>query len=317
MSLGVCGMVFSINRVILIMSGDGFDEADFNVANQDHPDQVVLDATTSSGYSQQRSSSVVEKVQMPSTHTPGNRNIYNPKPPVSQTLSEATRSTSATESPLREVVNSLFPSNSVGIKHNSKLIERPTQKQNVQHNAQLDVEERPAPDSLRSQNPHKLNDAPLENTSPFESYSAGEQSAAIGFYTARAAESVQCKSGSPSKAPAFDPHLESPSIRKTVGIDHTKTKPVGKDIIAASPVARPSSTNFVNPQTDKARRVGMPMSPAGSLYNRNSYKPPQIKRPGENYSNQCVTSSTKLLNVLMGSLTCMCSGLRRVWLSAT
>lgn len=129
MSLGVCGMVLSINRVILIMSGDGFDEADFNVANEDHPDQVVLDATTSSGYSQQRSSSVVEKVQMPSTHTSGNRNIYKPKPPVSQTLSEATRSTSATDSPLRgEVVNSLFPSNSVGIKHNSKFIERPTQK---------------------------------------------------------------------------------------------------------------------------------------------------------------------------------------------
>ena len=36
--------------------------------------------------------------------------------------------------------------------------------------------------------------------------------------------------------------------------------------------------NFVNPQADKMRRVGMP-GMASPLQNRGSYKPPQMKRP--------------------------------------
>ncbi len=40
--------------------------------------------------------------------------------------------------------------------------------------------------------------------------------------------------------------------------------------------------NFVNPQADQNRRIGMPLGGAASpLQNRNSYKPPQMKRPLE------------------------------------
>lgn len=97
-----------------------------------------------------------------------------------------------------------------------------------------------------------------------------------GFFTARAAESIQNAVGMPLKAPAFNPHLESPSIRKTAGVDHTKTKPVEKDAVRLPP--RP---NFVNPQTDKARRVGMPVGTGSPLQNRNSYRAPQTKRQVE------------------------------------
>ena len=97
-----------------------------------------------------------------------------------------------------------------------------------------------------------------------------------GFFTARAAESIQNAVGIPLKAPAFNPHLESPSIRKTAGVDHTKTKPVEKEAVRLPP--RP---NFINPQTDKARRVGMPVGTGSPLQNRNSYRAPQMKRQVE------------------------------------
>ncbi|KAL9585161.1 MAG: hypothetical protein Q9212_001686 [Teloschistes hypoglaucus] len=109
----------------------------------------------------------------------------------------------------------------------------------------------------------------------------------VGFFTARAAECIQGSPAAPLKAPPFNPHLESPSIRKTAGIDHSKTKPVSRDIVVAPPlptaVAHAArSTGFVNSQVDKTRRLGMPaVATAGPLSNRNSYKPPQLKRPAE------------------------------------
>ncbi|KZF25694.1 hypothetical protein L228DRAFT_244581 [Xylona heveae TC161] len=112
----------------------------------------------------------------------------------------------------------------------------------------------------------------------------------VGFFTARAAESLQNTSGSlPHDASAFNPHSESPSIRKTSGFDHSKTKPITRESIGVS--NPPSSTamaipraNFINPQTDTNRRIGMPGASASPLQNRSSYKPPgpaPIKRPLE------------------------------------
>lgn len=106
----------------------------------------------------------------------------------------------------------------------------------------------------------------------------------VGFFTARAAETVQNATGAIARAPSFNPRLESPSIRKTAGVDHTKTKPVGKDILGppSMPVAPGAvQPNFVNPQADKTRRIGMPTGASSPLSNRSSYRPPQIKRPTE------------------------------------
>ena len=119
------------------------------------------------------------------------------------------------------------------------------------------------------------------STPPLESSSTGEHNPPVGFFTARAAESLQQGSALPSNVPLFNPHLESPSIRKTAGVDHTKTKPVRTESIGASAAAIPPRTNFVNPQADKTRRVGMPTGVASPLQNRSSYKPPQMKRPAD------------------------------------
>lgn len=114
-----------------------------------------------------------------------------------------------------------------------------------------------------------------------DSSSTAEHNPPVGFFTARAAENLQKGSALPSNAPVFNPHLESPSIRKTAGVDHTKTKPVKTESIGAVAAAVQPRNNFVNPQTEKTRRVGMPMGAASPLQNRGSYKPPQMKRPAD------------------------------------
>ncbi|KAI9850082.1 MAG: DNA repair protein rad52 [Thelocarpon superellum] len=109
-----------------------------------------------------------------------------------------------------------------------------------------------------------------------------------GFYTARAAPLVQAsETAPPPNAPTFNPHAESPSIRKTSGIDHSKTKPVTRDVQAGVATVT-TTTSVVRPTAltsgshgpmgagDQTRKVGMPnvSSPMLNRGNASSYKPP-------------------------------------------
>jgi DNA repair and recombination protein RAD52 len=107
----------------------------------------------------------------------------------------------------------------------------------------------------------------------------------------------------------FNPKAESPSIRKTPGIDHTTSKPLartGQHVPPSSQshdnaeaagashgVSRPMNANsagrptgpqmgrgnVVNPQLDQTRRIGAPTGGASPLANRGQYRPPTMKRP--------------------------------------
>jgi DNA repair and recombination protein RAD52 len=119
-----------------------------------------------------------------------------------------------------------------------------------------------------------------------------------GFFSARAAAMLpegQTTEGVPAPLPnhlpAFNPHAESPSIRKTPGIDHKTSKPLTRDLkhipgssqaVAASP--GPKTTNIVNPQLDATRRIGAPGS-FSPMANRGSFKQP-LKRPVDNGANR-------------------------------
>ena len=160
--------------------------------------------------------------------------------------------------------------------------------------------------------------APIGGRAPLQQPNAQRPGAdqpetGIGFISSRAAE-ILTKSDAPpaevSSVPAYNPHSESPSIRRTNGVNHSKSEPItrkgvlvsdnqapGPSLPAAtsgtsgssagtSAALRParaqaqSSTNFVNPQTDPGRRIGMPVGGAPSpLANRGGYKPPTMKRP--------------------------------------
>jgi DNA repair and recombination protein RAD52 len=114
-----------------------------------------------------------------------------------------------------------------------------------------------------------------------------------GFFSARAATLLPAVPGTegpppvlPGNLPTFNPHAESPSIRRTPGIDHSATKPLSKDlkhvtggtqaVAGASPA--PLQTNIINPQLDATRKIGAPGSPS-LMANRGSYRPPTMKRP--------------------------------------
>lgn len=101
-------------------------------------------------------------------------------------------------------------------------------------------------------------------------------------------------------AKLFDAKLESPSIRKTPGIDHNTSRPLarnGQHVAPAKPdddkdapasplvgagrggPSRPTG-GVGNPALSQARQIGAPMMGSGSpMGNRNQYKPPTIKRP--------------------------------------
>lgn len=130
----------------------------------------------------------------------------------------------------------------------------------------------------------------------------------VGFVTSRAAELVQNSDSATSlnHLPAFNPHAESPlpKDQRTPGLDHTRSVPVKRRSEAGAPpppaaantagsgFSRPgpgsrNNSNFVNPQQDTNRRIGMPganaMSPS---MNRGAYKPPMKRPPLQDVSNQ-------------------------------
>jgi DNA repair and recombination protein RAD52 len=105
---------------------------------------------------------------------------------------------------------------------------------------------------------------------------------------------------------AFNPKAESPSIRKTPGIDHSSSKPVSKNGQHVAPTASqgaptppvpttsgfnpvagnrpgapppPRGASMANPQFDHTRRIGAPGGPGSPLANRGQYRPPTMKRP--------------------------------------
>lgn len=296
---GVGKLHFFPTRRDLIFAGDEFDEADFSVAHQEHPDEVSLDASNSlEGV--QGQSSFNRNGQIPGPQTAPDRTVPQMRASATQrqymTPGIALKphiSSKVTDSDIGMVTKSVEPR--AGLIQDRKKaealsIQQPGRKANdwqpvpalqVSHNASIDIAgaSRSAPGSPRIRENSERAEAVPHNTPP--TMSSAEYEPPIGFFAARAAESVQNITGLPLKAAAFNPHLESPSIRKTAGVDHTKTLPVGKDTFAVSPVTMPPRSNFVNPQADKARRVGMPVGAASPLQNRNSYKPPQIKRPVE------------------------------------
>ena len=136
---------------------------------------------------------------------------------------------------------------------------------------------------------------------------------AVGFYSARAVDILRDNPRASPMAPKFDPHAESPSIRKTAGIDHTKSVPVSKPMLFGTsqspagpaanlgPAGAGGGRNFINPATDVHRRIGAPgggggvgttggiASPVNKGFTTSSYRP--LTRPAVPANNTTNTSN--------------------------
>ncbi|KAK0514285.1 hypothetical protein JMJ35_002902 [Cladonia borealis] len=261
---------------------DDFDEVDFSVPQGDHPDEVTVDPSVPSAHFRRRNS--LPNKGHPPSRAPGQTNPQRPRSPLAQ--NNSTRILPGPQTPVVPGNHSMAPPNSRGESSRATNNLQPPLQRPV-----LPKEENPSarPQQLQPPRPPpNPQPAPTHPSEPPSLHSSNPSSSdpPIGFFTARAAESLQSGPTSAIKAPAFNPHLESPSIRKTAGVDHTKTKPIGRELVGAPPPPPPvPRANFANnPQAiDKMRKVGMPISNASPLQNRGSYKPPQMmmKRPAE------------------------------------
>ncbi len=253
------------------MLGDDFEEADFSVPQGDHPDEVSVDPSVVPDHSRRRNS-LPDKQHHPTGHPPDQKNSQRPRSPLAR--NHLTGPAQTPQTPMFGGLSNRRPPTNMG-DTNSK----PAQLPGPQQQANPSTTGHPIPLPRLSHSVQLPSIVPVTETPSLESSVASDHEPPVGFFTARAAESLQSGPGLSAKAPAFNPHLESPSIRKTAGVDHTKTKPIGREVVGAAPVPMPNRANFVNPQTDKSRRVGMPVGAASPLQNRGSYKPPQMKRP--------------------------------------
>lgn len=149
----------------------------------------------------------------------------------------------------------------------------------------------------RPQNAPQAKDSPM---APPQQPPPGEP---VAFFSARSTlDPNQSNSNQNQQKHLFNPKAESPSIRKTPGIDHTSSKPVarnGQHVPPANSQAQPSTPSGntggftslrqsisssqaksgpVNASLDQARRIGAPGGLGSPLANRGQYKPPTMKR---------------------------------------
>lgn len=190
---------------------------------------------------------------------------------------------------------------------------RPTPPQAQQNGMQNQQPLRPTPPQAQNLNQAQPPKSVTEITTP----APNRQSGPIGFVTSRAAERLQNSDSTTSlfHLPAFNPHAESPlpKEKRTPGIDHTKSthvkrqevgipdrpeppQPIGQPQFSGGMGGKPfSRPNFVNPQQNSNRKIGMPAQ--NPLGNRGGYKPPSVvagaKRPPlQDVSNQTGATNT-------------------------
>jgi DNA repair and recombination protein RAD52 len=102
------------------------------------------------------------------------------------------------------------------------------------------------------------------------------------------ARAVPKNGGDAPGSVAFNLKAESPSIRKTPGIDHSKSIPVGRNgqHVPGTPSQpdgegkSPASVRpVVTPQLDGTRRIGAPGGVGPPNGNRGQFRPLSVKRP--------------------------------------
>lgn len=114
--------------------------------------------------------------------------------------------------------------------------------------------------------------------------------APVAFFSARAVDALRENPQTASNtAPKFNPHAESPSIRKTAGIDHSKSVPISKPMLSSLSQTQGTSTphtrDFINPSSDAHRRIGAPSSGIGRPgLGTSPYRP--LTRPNNNNNQQ-------------------------------
>lgn len=278
--------------------GDVFDEADFVANTVGNPDEVVLDVDTPQPIQRLQARPQVPPVQQRSQ---GYQQRAAPPNPAMATPSKPERQWNGPAPTTNAAFNNNPNQNAVaqrgGLAGHSQGMNQTNGIGNDRSSQEFQRSNDPTAGIVKTEQPANAsntmgNQPTTNNNVPAEP--------AVGFYSARAVDILRDNPRASPMAPKFDPHAESPSIRKTAGIDHTKSVPVSKPMLfgtsqspagpaAAAPGAAPGR-NFINPATDVHRRIGAPggnpggiASPVAKGFTTSSYRP--LTRPAVDNRN--------------------------------
>ena len=230
-------------------------------------------------YNNSRTPSPTKNIPIPRNQPPSNTNNTPQQP-----LPSAVRS-------LPPAQYQVQPNNNINSQQPLPPAARSHQVQPNTHNPP----QQPLPSAARSLPTAQNQPRPTTNAAPQQPLPAPT----VGFYSARAVSIPNDASmNSPvqplANASQFNPHAESPSIRKTAGVDHSRSVPVKRNLASVQmnqPLpgsvanTNPAQTrDFVNPSNDMNRRIGVPpqgfVAPRGM--NGSAYRPPSRRGPAEN-----------------------------------
>lgn len=134
----------------------------------------------------------------------------------------------------------------------------------------------PQPQPQTAQNQPATSDSSSSPGGPsqhFQLSAAVPHNAPVGFFSAKVAETIVTDPNSSTAAQKFNPYAESPSIRRTSGVDHTTTAALNRNTLKVEPpIIRPDSpqpgervataTSASRPTMKTANTTGF--SPAGA-----------------------------------------------------
>lgn len=237
-----------------------FEEIDFNEGSMGHPDEIALPPDTSDQTNKSSSSGPQR------TFPPARPDLITPSKP--QFMANAGSRLMAAKPAL--------PSGQ------SNVVPQPLPGQRAQ--APSAPVSRPSAADPRS--PSENDSRAPSPSSSSHHFAPALPGAVMGFYSAKAADNLDGNNNvvgaGPADAPRFNPHADSPSIRKTTGVNHGKSVPLKRDLsVDTTPIRR----EMINPQMDPARRVGA-HAPTGQFPgirgpSTSAYRPPTRRGPGD------------------------------------
>jgi DNA repair and recombination protein RAD52 len=292
--------------------GNFFDDTDFS-----HPDEVRLDDTTMAGGDGHNDGQqqIDQRQGVPRTHSmPQMRSVNIQAPTPLQGMQAPQRPQSVQRPPTNAAQGAgaprMGPPQTPGAQqrhHQQQQQPANRQHQHISDGSRSNPSSAGTTDSPSNKGAHRLPQDSTAQAPPARPLLAEDHAmpthpppgAPIGFVTGRKADLLnQPPEARPLDANfAFNPHAESPSIRRTQGVNPGKSAPISRQLltaasgaqspgIAANPqptgapgngfngVQRPTNSNFVNPSADMNRKIGMPNSgPGGFPNNRGAYKP--------------------------------------------
>ncbi|KAI0472770.1 hypothetical protein GGR56DRAFT_667130 [Xylariaceae sp. FL0804] len=257
----------SSNALSLDEEFGDFDMADFGVTEDGHPDEVVLPGSHEQGGNANDKSQSIRP------------DGYDRNRPTANAMQPPLRAVGQPPRP-PQTPNQLPPTRP-GASYQARPNQPPPRPPSFANNAAQQAAaaartKTPPPNGPRAPNPAAANPSNASNNGGAPAAAAAE--ATPGFFSARAVTVRGDDAGEQETsvvvvdkpAMVFNPHADSPSIRKTPGIDHQSSKPVSRSGTHVAPAKRDSSETPPPPPPPLALpRAGAGAGASGLPHNGN------------------------------------------------